>query len=231
MAGESIKDQQFGPCGNCEVFASTHTIIEERAKYFREVAMLKFFRIRKGFTLVELLIVVAIIGVLSTLGIPTFRKMVQKAKKSEAKVALGGLYTAETAFFSEYGVYGSYLDKIGFELSGGGGGGTYTIGFPTGTCATEATAMPDATKTNLDDVYPSYFPVPGGSSVKPAQARAPTNCKASTTKDDGTDFVATATGAINPNADPATATVVDGQLDSWTVDKNRNLKNDTDGVK
>src|SRR3989338_11106065 len=99
--------------------------------------MKAFFVTRRGFTLVELLIVVAIIGVLSTIGIPTFRKMVQKAKKSEAKVALGGLYTAETAFFAEYGVYGSYLDKIWFELSGTGGV-TYTIGFPTSACASEA---------------------------------------------------------------------------------------------
>src|SRR4051812_23901987 len=92
-----------------------------------------------GFTLVELLIVVAIIGVLATIGVPTFRQMVQKSKKSEAKVALGGLYTTETAFFSEYGVYGSNIDKIGFDLEGSANNRIYTVGFQDSSCAPVAT--------------------------------------------------------------------------------------------
>src|ERR671910_792159 len=94
-----------------------------------------------GFTLVELLIVVAIIGVLSTIGIPTFRRMVQKSKKSEAKVNLGGLYTAESAFFAEYGGYGNNLDKIGFETDGSNL--MYVIGFPTTTCGSVTAPMPN----------------------------------------------------------------------------------------
>src|SRR5688572_23908334 len=92
----------------------------------------------RGFTLVELLIVVAIIGVLSTIGVPTFRKMVTKAKKSEAKVALGGLYTVESAFYTEYNVYGNHLPKVGFELEGGKNR-LYTVGFPPSNCQ-DATA-------------------------------------------------------------------------------------------
>lgn len=181
-------------------------------------------RTRKGFTLVELLIVVAIIGVLSTIGIPTFRKMVQKAKKSEAKVALGGLYTAETAFFSEYGTYGSFLDKIGFELSGTGGG-TYTIGFPTTGCVGEA-IMPKAAATNLDAVYPTYFTATY-SGIYAATSRPPTKCAGSTRTDDGTNFVATATGAISPNADLSKVE----DMDLWTVNKDRTIANTQDGVK
>src|SRR5688572_13064264 len=98
-------------------------------------------RSERGFTLVELLIVVAIIGVLSTIGVPTVRKLIQKAKKSEAKVNLGGLYTAEQAFYSEYGVFGNRLTKIGFEMDGQNH--LYVIGFSTDTCATLGTAQPD----------------------------------------------------------------------------------------
>ncbi|MBY0370262.1 prepilin-type N-terminal cleavage/methylation domain-containing protein, partial [bacterium] len=73
---------------------------------------------RRGFTLVELLIVVAIIGVLSTIGVPTFKRMIQKSKKAEAKVGLGGLYTTEAAFFAEYNGYGNNLAKMGYAIDG-----------------------------------------------------------------------------------------------------------------
>src|SRR5690349_9491290 len=87
---------------------------------------------KSGFTLVELLIVVAIIGILSTIGVPTFRRMLQKSKKSEAKVALGGLYTAEQAFQSEYGGYGNNVAAIGVTTDGQNP--IYQVGFPSNTC-------------------------------------------------------------------------------------------------
>ncbi len=188
--------------------------------------MMKLYKnATKGFTLVELLIVVAIIGVLSTVGIPTFRKMVQKAKKSEAKVALGGLYTAETAFYSEYGAYGSFLDKIGYELSGTGGG-TYTIGFPDGSCVTKGIMPTAAAAPNLNTSYPSYFTATY-TGIVPSTSRTPTKCEAATTIDAGTDFVATATGAVSPNASLGTLT----DMDIWSINKSRTLTNSQDGVK
>ena len=79
-----------------------------------------------GFTLVELLIVVAIIGVLSTIGVPTFKRMIQKSKKSEAKVNLGGLYTAEQAFFAEKGFASApkRCSACRAQRRASGGGGT-----------------------------------------------------------------------------------------------------------
>ena len=50
---------------------------------------------QSGFTLVELMIVVAIIGVLSAVAVPNFKKYQAKAKSSEAKVQLAAAYTAE----------------------------------------------------------------------------------------------------------------------------------------
>ena len=57
----------------------------------------------QGFTLVELLIVVAIIGVLASQGVPAYRRMIMKSRKGEAQIMLGNIATAESAFFSEYG--------------------------------------------------------------------------------------------------------------------------------
>lgn len=70
----------------------------------------------RGFTLVELLIVVAIIGVLSTIAVPAYRRMVQKAKQVEAKLNLAGLYQVESAFFAEIGAYGNHITAMGFDV-------------------------------------------------------------------------------------------------------------------
>ena len=56
----------------------------------------------KGFTLIELMIVVAIIGILAAIAIPNFSKFQARAKQSEAKANLKAIYTAkQTNFGSE----------------------------------------------------------------------------------------------------------------------------------
>lgn len=80
--------------------------------------MKTFFKSLKrqdGFTLVELMVVVAIIGLLSAVAIPNFRKYQAKAKMSEAKLQLSSLYTAQTAFFSDYNIYHNCLVYMGYN--------------------------------------------------------------------------------------------------------------------
>jgi type IV pilus assembly protein PilA len=62
-------------------------------------------RNRKGFTLVELMIVVAIIGILGAIAIPNFLKFRLKARTSEATSNLGGIRTTEVAYFAEWSRY------------------------------------------------------------------------------------------------------------------------------
>lgn len=68
-----------------------------------------------GFTLVELMVVVAIIGLLSAVAIPNFKKYQAKAKVSEAKLQLSAAYTAEQAFFSDFNMYSHCLAYMGFD--------------------------------------------------------------------------------------------------------------------
>jgi len=56
---------------------------------------------RKGFTLIELMIVVAIIGILAAIAIPNFLRFQARAKQSEAKQNLGAIFTAYTSYFSD----------------------------------------------------------------------------------------------------------------------------------
>jgi len=67
--------------------------------------MLNRFHNRKGFTLIELMIVVVIIGILAALAIPRFMQTSGKAKKSEAKTVLKQLYQLERAYYQEHDAY------------------------------------------------------------------------------------------------------------------------------
>ena len=67
--------------------------------------MMNRFHNRKGFTLIELMIVVVIIGILAALAIPRFMQTTGKAKKSEAKTVLKQIYQLERAYFQEHDAY------------------------------------------------------------------------------------------------------------------------------
>ncbi len=62
-------------------------------------------RAQRGFTLVELMIVVAIIGILASIAVPNFNNAVLKARRSEAKVCLDGIHTAEEAYNAAFDAY------------------------------------------------------------------------------------------------------------------------------
>ncbi len=72
-------------------------------------------KLRLGFTLIELMIVVAIIGILAAIAIPNFVKFQARSKQSECKSNLKALFTAERAYYQEKDVYSSCVRKIGFS--------------------------------------------------------------------------------------------------------------------
>jgi type IV pilus assembly protein PilA len=199
----------------------------------------KFFNKKsRGFTLVELLIVVAIIGVLSTLGVPTFRRMIQKSKKSEAKVNLGGLFTAQSAFQAEYNTYGNYLTRIGFQIDGAPATMTYQIGFMGGSaaCAGVGAVAPTAanpTGQALNASFPQYYSTGWNSTFSWAGYNGGSggcSAVASDVAATGLTFTALAQGVVSPNFDKPTAGGAAANRDVWTIDQTRTLVNVNDGV-
>ena len=69
--------------------------------------MKKLHARRGGFTLIELMIVVAIIGILAAIAIPNFLRFQLRAKAGEAKVNIAAIRTAEEGRFAEFGTYQS----------------------------------------------------------------------------------------------------------------------------
>ena len=102
--------------------------------------MKRLLKRQDGFTLVELMVVVAIIGLLSAVAVPNFKKYQAKAKMSEAKLQLSSLYTAETAFFSDYNMYANCLRYMGYDPDRERNNRYYAIGFPAAVTARNANA-------------------------------------------------------------------------------------------
>jgi type IV pilus assembly protein PilA len=67
---------------------------------------------RKGFTLVELAVVIVIIGVLAAFGVPQFLKSVERSKAAEAFNYLSAVRAAQERYLAQNGVYASALTDL-----------------------------------------------------------------------------------------------------------------------
>jgi len=70
---------------------------------------------QKGFTLIELMIVVAILGILATLATGGFLSYQAKAKQAEVKVNLGAVGSLANTYKTEYDTYNTDWNGIGWE--------------------------------------------------------------------------------------------------------------------
>lgn len=116
-------------------------------------------RNKKGFTLIELMIVVVIIGILAALAIPRFMRSTTKAKMSEARQLLKQIYTMQRAYRQENDNYGSdavtasagdTFADIGVEV---GASARYTYVMATGPGTFSCTATANLDDDTVNDVW------------------------------------------------------------------------------
>jgi len=174
--------------------------------------MLSKLRSKKGFTLIELMIVVAIIGILAAIAIPNFLKFQAKSKQSEAKSNLAAIFTGQTSYFGEFNNYSNFTainwspsgtPRYRYTLGGWGAPDNALIIGAGGTIA-----VPGSWTGNLNNVTAS-----DGTEMNTAFL-APTI--------DNTNklFTAGSGGVISNN----------GKTDAWSINQKRQLAWVNDGI-
>jgi type IV pilus assembly protein PilA len=167
---------------------------------------------KKGFTLVELMIVVAIIGILAAIAIPNFIKFQARSKQSEAKTNLKAMFQAEKSYFAERDTYSSDMQTIGFIPERGN---RYAYRLGTGTMQSRS-GPAIGTETNPQGIQVDTYRIPGATS-----APSYDSANASFSLDGASTSVAppgVATGSNGSFVGSATGTVDnDAQMDNWLI--------------
>ena len=176
---------------------------------------MRSIRKSQGFTLIELMIVVAIIGILAAIAIPNFLKFQCKAKQSEAKTNLAGIFTAEKAFFGEYNTYSSDLISVNWIPDGSP---VYIYGFTQSAPASVAGIAASTYDAARHDTMNANVITSGKyntAKCKDLAGAALANASLPTTILSGATFNAGAAGDID--TDPTVS------LDNWTIDSTKQL--------
>jgi len=167
---------------------------------------------QQGFTLVELMVVVAIIGILTAIAVPNFKKYQAKSKQSEAKIILAALYSVEVSAQADYDSFGTCLADMGYDRPPRG---YYGAGFKAAVAAANTSITTrGATCTSTEYVTPTTF-------LKASQGALPTASNLFTsTNATASTFTASASGNISSGTTG---------FDVWTVTEKKSMSNVTIG--
>ena len=107
----------------------------------------------EGFTLIELIVVIMIIGVLATIAIPSFLNQTFKAKQTEAKVYISAINTAQKAYFTEKTALAPDLNTLGLDILFATENYTYKVSTTPQSAIADAKSMKPNLKAYIGQVY------------------------------------------------------------------------------
>lgn len=171
-----------------------------------------------GFTIIELMLVVAILSILASLGTIQASRLTAKTRQSEARIALGAIYGCEQAFFTEFTTYTAYFDLMGYIPEGNL---YYNSGF-----------IAEAPETSKQ--YKNEDMVKTANSVMNSKQ----GCKSNpgfygcTLLSEGTKFDPESIATVSDfTAQSGSKIFKDGlEKDIWSINEKKELKHDSDGL-
>lgn len=179
----------------------------------------------KGFSLVELMVVVAIIGILAAVAIPNFQRFQRRSRQAEGKSTLGSIHQAETVFFQSYDMFYGDLREVNVPV-------------PVGTIFYNAGFSGDGVNpvTVLGNLYPKAIPLSGATSLSAICVAPCATAGAGAAGRAG--WTTTALGGAAPAGSGATASfTAEGRAwiggaaeDVWTITEAKIMMQTTDGV-
>jgi type IV pilus assembly protein PilA len=190
------------------------------------------FFLEEAFSLVELMVVVAIIGILTSIAVPSYQKYQSRARQVEAKANLANIYTAENSFSVDQSTFSFCLANIGYAPTNPAAM-YYAVGFsamvtiPT-TCGPSGTNSCAAfsgytTSTPLTCIIANgvtYWNASLRMNAPTTPAATGTTIMPLSTVANATNFVAGAAGNISRNSG----------YDFWSIDSSNTMMNNASGI-